>query len=50
MHTEQVISLTQSSLILVASIASIFLKFFGGMVAMDGIGFSGKEIIRTGED
>ena len=32
------------------SIASIFLKFVYGMVEMDGIGFGGEAIIRTGED
>ena len=47
---EPVISLTHGSLILVASIASIFLKCFAGMVVMDGIGSGGEVIIRTSED
>ena len=45
---EPVISLMQSSLILVASIASICLKFVYGMVVMDGIGFGVEARIRTG--
>ena len=47
---EPVISLTQSSLISVASIAYICLKFVSGMVLMDGIGFSGEARIRNNED
>ena len=47
---DPVISLTQSSLILVASIASICLKLVAGMVMMDGVGFVGEARIRTGED
>ena len=46
---ELVVSLTQSSLISVASIASICLKFFSGMVAMDDIVFGGNAIISTGQ-
>ena len=47
---EPVISLTQSRLVLVDSIASICLKLFAGMVATDGIGFGGKARISTGKD
>ena len=47
---DPVISFTQSSLILVASISPISLKFVAGMVTMDGIGFGGEAIIRTGND
>ena len=47
---EPVILLKQSSLISVASIASICLKLVAGMVAMDVIGFGGEARIRTGED
>ena len=50
MRMEPVISLMQSSLISVASIASIFLKIFAGMIAMEGIEFGGEARIRTGED
>ena len=47
---EPVILLKQSSLISVASIASICLKLVSGIVAMDGIGYGGEARIRTGKD
>ena len=47
---EPLITLTQSSLIYVASIDSICFKLVSGMVAMDGIRFGDESIIRTGED
>ena len=50
MRMEPVISLMQSSLISVASIASNFLKIVAGMVVMEGIEFGGESRIRTGKD
>ena len=47
---EPVISSMHSSLILVASIVYICLKFVAGLVAIDGIGFGSEARIRTGKD